>query len=78
MARETFKHNGETRDQLKVVGTFNCNYEPYEMITYQNQRIEAMEKYIDTLEFIHAMMGADLEEENAFASIFINAVQEGL
>ena len=78
MARETFKHNGETRDQLKVVGTFNCNYEPYEMITYQNQRIEAMEKRIEALEFIHAMMGADLEEENATASIFINAVQEGL
>jgi len=78
MARETFKHNGETRDPLKVVGTFNCNYDPHEMITYQNCRIEAMEKHIDTLEFINAMMGADLEEENATASIFINAVQEGL
>jgi len=78
MARETFKHNGETRDQLKVVGTFNCNYDPYEMITYQNYRIEAMEKHIETLEFINAMMGADLEEENATASIFLTAFKEGL
>lgn len=65
MARQTFKHNGETRDHLKVVGTYNCNYDPYEMITYQNYRLKAMEKHIEEL-------------KNERASIFLTAFEEGL
>lgn len=65
MARETIKHNGATREDIKVVGTFNCNYEPYEMITYQNLRLKAMEKHIEDL-------------ENESASIFLTAFKEGL
>ena len=76
MARETKRHNGATRDDMRAVADVNINYDPYLQLEYYSFRIEALEKRLDICEFLLAMHGVDLEDENISASIFINAVQD--
>jgi|TARA_R110000803_G_C11708213_1_gene286515 hypothetical protein len=78
MARETKRHSGATRDEVKVVAGVNINYDPYVQLEFYSYRIKALEESLETHKFLLAMHGGDLDEENATASIFINAVQEGL
>ena len=78
MARETKRHSGATRDEVKVVAGVNINYDPYVQLEFYSYRIKALEESLETHKFLLAMHGGDLDEENATASIFLNAVQEGL
>jgi len=76
MSREIKRHNGATRDDMRAVADVNINYDPYLQLEYYSFRIEALEKRLDICEFLLAMHGVDLEDENISASIFINAVQD--
>jgi hypothetical protein len=100
MARETFKHNGETRDSLNEVGSFNVNFEPYETIEFlthcvnalrderkkTNQHLEWFNNFLDHVGnadskvYTEARDYADSvsNKEETNATIFINAVQNGL
>lgn len=76
MSREIKRHNGATRDDMRAVADVSINYDPYLQLEYYSFRIEALEKRLDICEFLLAMHGVDLEDENISASIFINAVQD--
>ena len=76
MARETSKHNGATREDVRDVAGVNINYDPYVQLEFYSYRIKALEESLETHKFLLAMHGGDLDEENATASIFINAVQD--
>ncbi len=100
MSRETFKHNGETRDPLNVVGSFNVNFDPHESIEFLTHCVNALrderEKTNRHLEwfnnFLDHVGNADSKvyteardhadslsnEEETNATIFINAVHDGL
>ena len=76
MARETKRHSGATRDEVKVVAGVNINYDPYEQLEFYSYRIKALEERLETYQFLLAMNGMDLEDEEISTSIFINAVQD--
>ena len=76
MARETKRHSGATRDDVRAVAGVNINYDPYVQLEFYSYRIKAMEERLETYEFLLAMHGMDLEDENLSSSIFINAVQD--
>ena len=73
MARETSKHNGATREDVRDVAGVNITYEQLEFYSY---RIKALEERLETYNFLLAMNGMDLEDEEISTSIFINAVQD--
>jgi hypothetical protein len=76
MARETKRHSGATRDDVRAVAGVNINYDPYVQLEFYSYRIKALEESLETYKFLLAMHGVDLEDEEISASIFINAVQD--
>ena len=76
MARETSKHNGATREDVRDVAGVNINYDPYVQLEFYSYRIKALEERLETYQFLLAMNGMDLEDEEISTSIFINAVQD--
>lgn len=76
MARETKRHSGATRDEVRAVAGVNINYDPYVQLEFYSYRIKALEESLETYKFLLAMHGVDLEDEEISASIFINAVQD--